>query len=109
MCLIVALMVPFGHTVSDGSDKYGQPRVEPAQVTSKSLKQPLYPEWWGEAPNIPKVVPCKDPGACVACHENQASMDPSHAISCVRCHGGDPTSDNKDVAHTGLRVGIIRS
>ncbi len=47
-------------------------------------------------------MPCKDPGRCVTCHEDQSSMDASHALECVRCHGGNPETDDQDKAHTGL-------
>ncbi len=29
-------------------------------------------------------------------------MDPSHAVSCVACHGGDSSSENEEIAHKGL-------
>gem|GEM_PF-432440 len=63
---------------------------------------PLYPEWWGTAPQPPTATPCRDPGKCVKCHEAQATMDPSHALPCVQCHRGDPTTEDEKLAHEEL-------
>lgn len=65
---------------------------------------PLYPAWWGAAPPSSATVPCREPGQCVQCHEAQANMDPSHALPCVQCHGGDPAAGDQTQAHKGLIV-----
>ena len=64
-------------------------------------KQDMFPRWWGARPAIETTVPCKDPGACIKCHETK-KMDPSHAFACVKCHRGDPNSTEEDQAHKGL-------
>ncbi len=62
----------------------------------------LYPEWWGSKPSIEALVECKGSPRCVSCHQDNSRMDPSHAISCDKCHGGDISADVKEQAHKGL-------
>jgi len=62
----------------------------------------LYPAWWGKPPRIPELVPCRDAGHCAACHDANASMDASHAVACITCHGGDSSTGDKERVHVGL-------
>lgn len=61
-----------------------------------------YPAWWGTPPQPPVTAPCREPGRCVRCHETQANMDPSHALPCVQCHGGNAAAEDAMQAHEGL-------
>lgn len=73
------------------------------QVSSdKSGQELLYPPRWGHAPSFPQIIPCRNPGKCVKCHDDEHMMDPSHAVSCIRCHKGNPESDEELAAHEGL-------
>ena len=65
----------------------------------------LYPTWWGKPPNIFFSHMCPDPGSCVECHRDHTNMDEAHAISCIRCHKGDNTAEEKQQAHKGLIPG----
>lgn len=78
------------------------PELIPSHSLGNALPAPWYPKWWGKAPEIPVSTECKDAGMCVSCHEAHASMDPSHAFACVRCHGGDPKAEETEHAHAGL-------
>ncbi len=71
-----------------------------APATGETASELLYPSWWGKPPEVPILVACKEPGKCVVCHEANATMDPSHAIPCSRCHGGDSAADERSAAHT---------
>ncbi|MFH1117502.1 MAG: hypothetical protein V1792_26580 [Pseudomonadota bacterium] len=75
---------------SDAFAGDGAPRLNP------------YPVWWGTAPEITKGIPCKNPGHCVDCHEENASMDAPHALPCIKCHGGNPEVEDEEAAHKGL-------
>jgi hypothetical protein len=72
----------------------------PEEVSQSQVIE--YPTWWGRPPTLQKTIPCKNPGKCVECHEETARMDPSHALACVKCHGGDPKAEEKPAAHKGL-------
>ncbi len=74
----------------------------PAERGSENPGGPSYPEWWGSPPRIGTAVPCRDPGKCVTCHEAQAVMDPSHALSCTKCHRGNPDAQDESEAHRNL-------
>lgn len=37
--------------------------------------------------------------ACVTCHTGIEEIHPGYALSCVDCHGGNPTATSKDKAH----------
>lgn len=75
----------------------------PSEENAKTKPIPnLYPEWWGSPPKQENTVPCKDPGQCVACHEEQSRMDASHALPCVRCHRGNSQTDDPSLAHKDL-------
>ncbi len=79
-----------------------RPTLTPSPTEPTSSPENLYPRWWGKAPKLGAVTPCRDPGKCVVCHRQQAKMDASHALPCVKCHGGDPRSDDEEKAHQGL-------
>ena len=75
----------------------------PSMSQDESTAAPsLYPRWWGPPPKRETTVPCRTPGRCVTCHEDQSHMDPSHALACVRCHGGNPETDDQNQAHVNL-------
>lgn len=78
------------------------PQVWPHPQAGQPSPEPLYPEWWGRAPDIPDTIPCKEPGTCIVCHEKNGEMDPPHAVSCSTCHGGNDRSKEQDAAHIGL-------
>jgi hypothetical protein len=98
--LVIALSFSYEPTL--GENCSGQ--IEPAASVSPgdSGSAPLYPSWWGSVPSAAQLVPCKDAGNCLKCHEEHSMMDPSHAIGCVRCHGGDPGAEDINKAHEGL-------
>jgi hypothetical protein len=79
-----------------------QPQLFPSPSEKSRTQSPLFPTWWGRPPQAEPVIDCKEPGKCVACHEENAKMDASHAIACVRCHKGDPSSEDRETAHRGL-------
>jgi hypothetical protein len=97
-----ALMVSGFVAAADQQGRTASDAFTEAPAAGENTVEPLYPSWWGKPPRMPPLVACKEPGKCVSCHESNAAMDPSHAISCSRCHGGDPTAEEKDSAHTGL-------
>ncbi|MEW6351048.1 MAG: hypothetical protein AB1646_18480 [Thermodesulfobacteriota bacterium] len=74
----------------------------PTEPDSATPKGPSYPEWWGPRPAGGTTAPCRDPGRCVTCHETQATMDPSHALSCTACHRGNPDAEDATEAHRDL-------
>lgn len=61
-----------------------------------------YPGWWGSEPDKPHLRVCASPGQCVQCHPENRSMDASHAVSCIMCHGGNSSAEGKDEAHKSL-------
>lgn len=99
-----ALLLVSSLCVAEEPNTAGQPiRLVPSEdKATASSAQPLYPRWWGTAPNQETTVPCKDPGQCITCHEEQSGMDASHALPCVRCHKGNAQTDDKEQAHEGL-------
>lgn len=98
--IVVATVSP-SFSFSEPSDE-GTPRLTPSPTEQAEPARRLYPTWWGPAPLIPKGIPCKNPGHCVDCHEENASMDALHALPCVQCHEGDPESEEEEAAHRGL-------
>ncbi len=47
------------------------------------------------------------PESCLVCHKNVKGFSQSHspeAIGCFSCHGGNPFSTNKDIAHKGMEL-----
>ena len=87
----------------EGASQRIQPLgLVPTPSTDERSTKPLYPAWWGTSPSAEEGLPCRDPGRCVQCHDNQSGMDPSHAFACVECHGGDPGADEQDKAHAGV-------
>lgn len=77
--------------------------VPPSPIgKSDSRAAGAFPAWWGRTPVQPVLVPCREPGTCAQCHEAQARVDPSHAMPCTECHGGDPSADDEGKAHQGL-------
>ncbi len=83
-------------------EKSPQRRLFPLPEDKSETQESLYPGWWGEAPKIPDGVPCEEAGNCLQCHQSSALMDHSHAIACVRCHGGDAGTQDKQKAHQDL-------
>jgi hypothetical protein len=83
-------------------DHTGPPSLTPSPPTAVASSGPLYPTWWSGSPRIHQGVRCKNPGKCVECHEETATMDSSHALPCVQCHRGNPKAEDEDAAHTGL-------
>lgn len=79
-----------------------QPNLFPSPPPQTEAGSPLYPTWWGPAPEAAAGVTCKEPGTCVTCHEENSTMDASHAIACVRCHNGDSSAEDREKAHQGL-------
>ena len=83
-------------------DHTGPPSLTPSPPAAMASSGPLYPTWWSGSPRIHQGVRCKNPGKCVECHEETATMDSSHALPCVQCHRGNPKAEDEDAAHTGL-------
>jgi hypothetical protein len=83
-------------------DTSHQPQLFPLPQDTHGPQESFYPEWWGKPPEIPDGVPCENVGKCVQCHQSSALMDRSHAIACVRCHGGDSGTQDKQKAHVDL-------
>jgi len=79
-----------------------RPGLLPSLPADEKAKTFPYPPWWGTPPPFEEGVPCREPGTCVKCHDNQSRMDPSHAFACVECHGGDPRTDEEEKAHAGI-------
>lgn len=77
-------------------------RLTPLSNANSTGVVQIYPEWWGDAPALGQVTECKDSTKCVACHKENASMDPRHAVACNNCHGGNMESEDKEKAHEGL-------
>ncbi len=105
LLLVLLVMVPFAlvRGATEESTTDGQTPIVPSPAGEpSSVSSPLYPRWWPPPPVQGTDVLCKDPGRCVTCHEDQSRMDPSHALACVRCHGGDPKAEDQEKAHTGL-------
>ncbi len=98
----LAMLLPVDVSGQTPIDRSAPPAVVPSSEQSQSTGGPSYPRWWGAPPEIETAVPCTDPGKCVTCHKTQGTMDPSHALSCEKCHGGNPDSDNETSAHAGL-------
>lgn len=76
--------------------------VSPMPLENTPQSDLAYPPWWGKAPETPHVRACTSPGKCVHCHEENQSMDASHAIPCTMCHGGNANAEEKDAAHQSL-------
>lgn len=76
--------------------------VHPTPDASSPDVDFAYPPWWGKAPETPHLVACKSPGTCVRCHKENETMDPSHAVACTMCHGGDAKAEEKEKAHQSL-------
>lgn len=43
--------------------------------------------------------PVSGNGTCALCHDGIEEMHPFAPVTCVQCHGGDPTANEKDDAH----------
>jgi hypothetical protein len=93
-----------GYSGSDETRVSADRRLVPSptdRIVSTNLS---YTDWWLRPPPDAKLVQCKEPGKCVKCHDETSTMDPSHAIRCIECHGGDPGSDDEKGAHKGLII-----
>ncbi len=98
----------------------GGPEISPAQLGANNVLPPhikgispvipdpnyepdlQYPRWWGKEPESPSLKDCASPGECVRCHNENRSMDLSHAVPCIICHGGNPNAQEKEAAHQSL-------
>jgi hypothetical protein len=61
------------------------------------------PEDFGHSGNIPSISGQKE--GCLVCHFNVTGLMPAHdpeAIGCYSCHGGDPLTLNKTLAHSRM-------
>ncbi len=94
-----ALSIPDSESTHQNTNEY---RFFPTSEEITGPQESLYPEWWGKPPKIPEGLVCEDAGKCVECHQASALMDHYHAIACVRCHGGDPETQDKQKAHINL-------
>lgn len=77
-------------------------KLQPFSNAQPSNLKELYPDWWGQQPLLEQLVECKGSPKCVSCHADNSKMDPSHAVSCDKCHSGSVTSEDKAEAHEGL-------
>ncbi len=80
----------------------GEMLLKPSQNAVPGVVSDIYPEWWGDPPELGPVVDCKGSSKCVSCHKDNLAMDPSHAIACNNCHGGNTEADSREDAHIGL-------
>lgn len=101
---IMFVVLNFSYCYEAGSQDGDSVALDPSPLSSgdDAASSPMYPPCWGSSARTGKLVPCKDGGKCIACHEENSLMDPSHAIACIRCHRGDPETEDLNRAHEGL-------
>jgi len=102
MMMIVFVFSLFFASKALSTEGTNLPQLIPSPPDETSTALSLYPQWWDAAPKHDLSIPCKDPGSCVKCHEANSSMDPSHAVACISCHGGDSGTEEKEKAHKDL-------
>ena len=82
-----------------------------AALVMVGLRQakPGWAEYTG-SPEVRVIIPTLtgQPEVCLTCHQGIEQIDEAHpvdAFGCVRCHGGDRLSLDKDAAHASMYGG----
>lgn len=100
--LMVVVAESFSASQEIVTSGHSQSLIPSSSTEGPAPAAPWFPEWWEEKPQLTGIIPCKEPGSCVSCHEAHATMDASHAFACTRCHHGDSAADQSEQAHKGL-------
>jgi hypothetical protein len=87
--------------------KFAWPRAQDIRHSAGVTLMPLTTEFtedFGFSGTIPLIMGRRE--GCLVCHQKTAGFSPAHdpiALGCSSCHGGDPLTLNKRLAHRGMR------
>ncbi len=107
MALFYVLLTVIGIFFRGEEWKFAWPRAQDIRHSAGVTLMPLTTEFtedFGFSGTIPLIMGRRE--GCLVCHQKTAGFSPAHdpiALGCSSCHGGDPLTLNKRLAHRGMR------